>query len=116
MPRDYRDYLADIEKSINKIQKYTSNCNQSQFIENELIYDTTVFNLQIIGEASLNIPDPIKENKAWKQSLPDAEYQSLAQEYAVNTFNAAVEAREAIAQQRQQQQKQQKNQNLDLGM
>ncbi len=58
-PHDYRDYLLDINRSIAKIQKYTFNLDREQFVNNELIYDSTIFNLQIIGEATLNLPKEI---------------------------------------------------------
>ena len=56
---DYRDYLFDLNRSIAKIQKYTFNLDREQFVNNELIYDSTIFNLQIIGEATLNLPKEI---------------------------------------------------------
>ncbi len=69
---DYRHYLLDITQSIAKIQKYTGNFDCEQFVNNELIYDSTVFNLQIIGEATLNLPKEIQ------QKYPEVEWKDLA--------------------------------------
>ena len=71
-PHDYRDYLLDINRSIAKIQKYTFNLDREQFVNNELIYDSTIFNLQIIGEATLNLPKEIL------QKYPEINWKDIA--------------------------------------
>ncbi|MGI0482435.1 DUF86 domain-containing protein [Geminocystis sp. CENA526] len=60
MSRTLKLYLEDINNSINKINKYIKNVNQREFLDNELIYDAVIRNLQIIGEATKNIPDTIR--------------------------------------------------------
>ncbi|WP_373478372.1 DUF86 domain-containing protein [Geminocystis sp.] len=60
MSRTLKLYLEDINNSINKINKYIKNLNQIEFLENDLIYDAVIRNLQIIGEATKNIPDTIR--------------------------------------------------------
>lgn len=61
MARDYRDYLKDIIDSINLIQSSSTNYDYARFINDKVLYSSCLFNLQIIGEATLNIPDRIKE-------------------------------------------------------
>lgn len=54
--RDCRFRVRDILKSIQKIEAYIEGMTASQFKKNELVIDAVVRNLEIIGEASKNIP------------------------------------------------------------
>lgn len=46
------DYLADIQKAISKINRYTSNMQSlSDFVVDELVQDAVLRNIAIIGEA-----------------------------------------------------------------
>jgi len=70
MSKDYRVYLNDILECIKKIEKYTKNMGESNFLENDLVKDGVIRNLEIIGEASKNLPEFIKiENNEieWKK-------------------------------------------------
>ena len=60
MSRNLKLYLNDIEISINKIQKYTQGMDKETLLKNDLTFDAVVHNLQIIGEATKNIPPDIK--------------------------------------------------------
>ena len=60
MSRSINLYLNDILESINKIKKYTLHMSQTKFLEDERTFDAVVFNLHIIGEASKNIPEEIR--------------------------------------------------------
>ncbi|WP_017292377.1 HepT-like ribonuclease domain-containing protein [Geminocystis herdmanii] len=60
MSRTLKLYLEDIDNCIDKINKYIKNISQIEFLGNELIYDAVIRNLQIIGEATKNIPDTIR--------------------------------------------------------
>jgi len=69
MLRDYKVYLNDILKSIERIERYTKNLTQKDFVKKELVVDGVVRNLEIIGEAVKNIPKEIKDkypNVEWK--------------------------------------------------
>ena len=48
--------IQDILRSIDKIETFTSKMTFSQFKKNDLVIDAVVRNLEIIGEASKNIP------------------------------------------------------------
>ncbi len=64
MHRGYRLYLEDILSSINKIHKYVGSSSLDEFMNDEMKLDAVVRNLEIIGEASRNIPAEIKDEHA----------------------------------------------------
>ena len=70
MQREYKAYLKDILEAIRKIEKYTEKLSFDDFVEDDLIQDSVVRNLEIIGEAVKNIPQDIKNKKPemeWKK-------------------------------------------------
>lgn len=60
MSRNLSLYLTDILTSISKIQRYTIGLSYENLIQNELILDAVIHNLLIIGEATTQIPDPLR--------------------------------------------------------
>ena len=58
--RDSNLLLEDILESIEKIEHYTKDILFDEFANNGLVFDATIRNFEIIGEASINIPDEIK--------------------------------------------------------
>lgn len=54
--RDVRLYLTDILDCIDRIERYTTGFSYEDFIKNEMVIDAVTRNLEIIGEASKNIP------------------------------------------------------------
>lgn len=54
-------YIADILKSVNKIEEYTKRINEEEFNKNTLIQDAILRRLEIIGEAVKNLPQEFKE-------------------------------------------------------
>jgi uncharacterized protein with HEPN domain len=60
MPRDFNIYLEDILECINKINQYISGLNFHGFSNDEKTIDAVIRNLEIIGEASRNIPNEIR--------------------------------------------------------
>ncbi len=72
MPRGFRLYFEDILASINKIQNYMADSSFEDFIKEEMKLDAVVRNLEIIGEASRNIPAEIKEK------YPDVEWRKIS--------------------------------------
>lgn len=68
--RDWKILFEDIIESINKIENYSHNLTFEEFSQNTLFIDAIVRNLEIIGEASKNIPEEI-QNKfrdiPWKK-------------------------------------------------
>ena len=61
MKRDYKLYIGDIKESISQIEKYILDISQEDFEKNKLIQDAVIRRLEIIGEASRNIPRSLKE-------------------------------------------------------
>jgi uncharacterized protein with HEPN domain len=59
--REWRFYLDDMATFAKKIQTYTHDLTQTQFVANELTYDATLRNLELIGEAATHIPAEIRE-------------------------------------------------------
>ncbi len=58
--RSYKLYLKDILDSINKILEYSDSLSYEELFGNEMVLDAIIRNLEIIGEASKNVPDEIK--------------------------------------------------------
>ena len=57
MSRDWGLYIEDIRDTCRKIVLYTEGMSFEQFTADTKTYDAVVRNLEIIGEASKNIPD-----------------------------------------------------------
>lgn len=60
MKREYKLYLTDILESIGKIEDYTDSLNFEDFSKNDLVIDAVVRNLEIIGEATGQLPEEFK--------------------------------------------------------
>ncbi len=54
--RDPKSYLKDILNSIVHIDEYVSNLDYSAFSNDQKTVDAVIRNLEIIGEATKNIP------------------------------------------------------------
>jgi uncharacterized protein with HEPN domain len=54
-------YLEDILTSINRISKYIEGYNFADFKKDFKTVDAVIRNFEIIGEASKNLPDQVKE-------------------------------------------------------
>jgi len=70
--RDYILFLEDILNAIEKIERYTKNLTFKKLCENDMAIDAIVRNLEIIGEASKNVPEKIKRKYPfveWKEAI-----------------------------------------------
>jgi len=70
--RNIQLFLDDILESIRKIKAYTQNMGYGEFIRDEKTKDAVFRNLEVIGEATKNIPDEIKEK------YPEVNWKSIA--------------------------------------
>jgi uncharacterized protein with HEPN domain len=58
--REWRFYLDDMIDFAGKVLAYTNRLDQASFVANELTYDATLRNLELIGEAATHIPDQVR--------------------------------------------------------
>jgi uncharacterized protein with HEPN domain len=72
--REWTFRIQDIVRSIEKIQRFIKGMTLSQFKKNELVIDAVVRNLEVIGEASKNIPPSVKRSHA---DIPWAEMSAM---------------------------------------
>jgi len=61
MKRDDSVYLSHILDSISLIEKYTKGFTKEEFLANSLVQDGTIRQIEIIGEATKHISEPLKE-------------------------------------------------------
>lgn len=59
--RTTKIYFEDIITFIKRIESYIHDFNFESFEENQLVIDAVIRNLELIGEASKNIPSNIKK-------------------------------------------------------
>ena len=59
--KDAKVYLDDIRRAIAKIKSFTGKMDEAAFSRNEMAFDATVRNLEIIGEAVAKLPSPFRE-------------------------------------------------------
>ncbi|HUW22640.1 hypothetical protein ES705_42983 [subsurface metagenome] len=59
--REYGDYIQDILDSINDIEKFTEGMNFNKFKKDKKTIYAVVRAIEIIGEATKNIPKRIRE-------------------------------------------------------
>ena len=59
--REWRFYLDDMISFTEKVIAYSDGLDQESFVASGLNYDATVRNLELIGEATTNIPDKIRQ-------------------------------------------------------
>lgn len=65
-------FLSDVIEAINKIERYIDNLDYNSFEKNELVIDAVIRNLEVIGEASKNVPKNIREEYSdlpWKRII-----------------------------------------------
>jgi len=61
MKRDYKLYINDIRESIKRIEDYLKGISEEGFRKDVKLQDAVIRRLEIIGEASRNIPRALKE-------------------------------------------------------
>ena len=61
MKKDYKLYLKDVLESIIQIEKYLAGVSEEQFKKDKKLQDAVIRRIEVIGEASKNIPRALKE-------------------------------------------------------
>jgi len=64
--------IGDIVYCCEKILRFTSGLNQEQLAEQELVMDAVLRNIEIIGEATKNLPDDVRAR------MPGVEWKKIA--------------------------------------
>ena len=72
MKRNLRLFIEDIEESINNIQNFTQDMTLEKFFEDTLVQDAVLRRLEVIGEATKNIPTEFKDK------YPDVPWKKMA--------------------------------------
>lgn len=70
MKKDITIFLEHILDSIDKIEEFTKDTTEEQFYNSVQLQDSVIRRIEIIGEASKNIPDDFKkihENIPWSE-------------------------------------------------
>ena len=68
--REWRFYLNDMIVCAEKVINYTKGSDQERFEADGKVYDATVRNLELIGEAAISIPEHIRTTSPeipWRQ-------------------------------------------------
>jgi uncharacterized protein with HEPN domain len=58
--REWRFYVDDMISFGEKVLAYTAGMDHSAFVANTLVFDATVRNLELIGEAATHVPDHVR--------------------------------------------------------
>ena len=72
MSRNYEIYLEDILDAINRIQSYMQEITRTEFESNQMRFDAIIRNLEVIGEAVKQVPEPLREE------YPSVEWRKIA--------------------------------------
>ena len=70
--RVYKMFVEDILEAMDKIERYIKDLRYEEFVKNEMVVDAVIRNLEIIGEASRNIPEDAREKHPeipWKRMI-----------------------------------------------
>lgn len=72
MPRDSRVYLDDILAAAAKVRRYVAGLDHEHFLRDEKAIDAVVRNLDVIGEATKQLPDEVRAR------VPEVAWQKIA--------------------------------------
>ena len=61
MKRDYKLFIRDVLDCINKIEEFVGNMNFDEFVKDDKTSSAVIRKLEIIGEATKNIPKHIRQ-------------------------------------------------------
>ncbi len=87
MKRDYKLYIDDIRDSIKQIEEYMRGISEADFMKDKKLQDAVIRRLEIIGEASRNIPRALKEKN---RHVPWFEMAQFRDFIAHSYFDASI--------------------------
>jgi uncharacterized protein with HEPN domain len=59
--REWRFYIDDMIAFAERVQTYTAGLDKESFVADTLVYDATLRNLELIGEAATRIPHHLRQ-------------------------------------------------------
>lgn len=62
--REWRFHVDDMISFGEKVLAYTAGMDQAAFVANTLVFDATVRNLELIGEAATHVPEEVRRAHA----------------------------------------------------
>jgi uncharacterized protein with HEPN domain len=65
--REWRLYVADMKACCERVTAYTAGLSRDEFLSRRLVYDATLRNLELLGEAARNVPE---EARALAAEIP----------------------------------------------
>ncbi len=71
-PREWRCYVKDMIAFSEKTMSYTARMDQTAFVGDGLVYDATLRNVELIGEATTHIPAAIRDGNPdvpWREII-----------------------------------------------
>jgi uncharacterized protein with HEPN domain len=71
MSREWRLYFQDLLDFCARILAYTDNMSRTEFEANQLNYDATLRNVELLGEAAKGLPERIR------QQMPDIPWREI---------------------------------------
>lgn len=72
MPRKIEERIDDIIRSCEKIVRFTSGMTRDELFEQEVVLDAVLRNIEIIGEASKNLPETTRSR------MPGIDWRKIA--------------------------------------
>lgn len=72
MSRSWELFLRDMLEASQKVIRYTDERQMAAFVADEMAYDATLRNLEVLGEAAKNIPEEIR------QRHPEVDWRGVA--------------------------------------
>lgn len=72
MSRDWKMFLDDMIEFSERVLTYVKGLEQAQFEANGLVYDATLRNIELIGEAATHIPEQVCSSAPyiqWRQII-----------------------------------------------
>ena len=60
-PRHWRLYVGDMIEFSEKVLSYTDGFDQNAFVTDGVIYDATLRNIELIGEAATHVPEEVRQ-------------------------------------------------------